>query len=121
MAEKCGHNGGQGIGAGHTCVCTGTKGHAPFNGVGHGCSCGALWRDSVIPEPHIGQSEPMMVTNLRYVLDEKGVKLTADILELAVSSTVRFLLSPGQLARVSASTGLSLQTVTEIARELRQA
>ena len=36
--EKCGHEGGVGIGAGHRCVCTGSKGHAPFHGVGHGCS-----------------------------------------------------------------------------------
>lgn len=45
MPERCGNNGGQGIGAGHVCICTGTKGHEPFMGVGHGCSCGALWKD----------------------------------------------------------------------------
>jgi hypothetical protein len=44
-AETCGHDGGQGIGAGHVCKCVGKKGHEPFYGVGHGCSCGALWKE----------------------------------------------------------------------------
>jgi hypothetical protein len=116
--DLCGANGGTGIGAGHVCICAGRKGHEPYHGVGHGCKCGALWRDA--PEVHIGQAEPMMVSNLRYVLDEKGIELTTDILELAVDTTVRFLLSPGQLARVVEETGLSLQSVTEVARCLKK-
>jgi len=43
--EVCGDDGGQGIGAGHVCKCVGKKGHEPYYGVGHGCSCGALWKD----------------------------------------------------------------------------
>lgn len=61
----------------------------------------------------------MMVTNLRYVLDEQGIELTTDILELAVKTTVDFLLSPGQQRRVSAETGLPLETVALIAERFR--
>lgn len=39
----CGHNGGQGIGAGHTCQCTRTAGHPLDSDRPHGCSCFALW------------------------------------------------------------------------------
>lgn len=44
-SQICGATGGYGIGAGHECRCNGTKGHEPYYGVGHGCSCGALWAD----------------------------------------------------------------------------
>jgi hypothetical protein len=43
--ERCGHNGGQGIGAGHVCTCVRLKGHAFDSNRPHGCSCGALWAD----------------------------------------------------------------------------
>ena len=56
---------------------------------------------------------------LRDVLDGQGIELTTDVLELAVTTTVNVLLSPGQQARVAAETGLSLQTVAEVARHLR--
>lgn len=39
----CGHNGGQGIGSGHTCTCTRTAGHPLDSDRPHGCSCFALW------------------------------------------------------------------------------
>lgn len=61
----------------------------------------------------------MMATNLRYVLDEQGIELTTDILELAVKTTVDFLLSPGQQRRVSEETGLPLETVALIAERFR--
>ncbi|WP_246872517.1 hypothetical protein [Rhodococcus sp. DMU1] len=42
---KCGHNGGQGTGAGHVCVCIRGMNH-PFDSERpHGCSGGALWTD----------------------------------------------------------------------------
>lgn len=43
--ERCNADGGQGIGAGHVCKCNAPAGHEPIYGVGHGCSCGAVWRD----------------------------------------------------------------------------
>ena len=46
--QKCGHNGGQGIGAGHVCLCVREKGHPLDSDRPHGCSCMALWKD---PEP----------------------------------------------------------------------
>lgn len=55
--ELCGADGGQGLGAGHVCKCVGKKGHAPFYGKGHGCSCGAIWSDPEV------KAEP--VTNQR--------------------------------------------------------
>lgn len=42
---KCGHNGGQGIGAGHTCTCVRTAYHSLNSEQPHGCSCGATWKD----------------------------------------------------------------------------
>jgi hypothetical protein len=39
----CGSDGGQGIGAGHRCECTRTRGHALDNDRPHGCPCGAPW------------------------------------------------------------------------------
>lgn len=40
---RCAHNGGQGVGAGHTCKCVRSKGHPLDSDRPHGCSCGALW------------------------------------------------------------------------------
>lgn len=42
-AKSCGHDGGQGIGAGHVCRCTRKRGHALDSERPHGCSCGAMW------------------------------------------------------------------------------
>lgn len=41
----CAHNGGQGIGAGHTCRCNRETGHPHDSDRPHGCECGALWAD----------------------------------------------------------------------------
>jgi hypothetical protein len=53
-------------------------------------------------------------------LDAKGVELTTDIVELAVHATCVAVFSPEELARVVAETGLSLQSVTEVARCLKK-
>lgn len=47
---KCGHNGGQGIGAGHTCTCVRTAHHGLdserlSSERPHACPCGATWKD----------------------------------------------------------------------------
>jgi hypothetical protein len=44
---QCGHSGGQGIGAGHVCRCVRRKGHPLDSERPHGCTCMALWADSV--------------------------------------------------------------------------
>jgi hypothetical protein len=43
---SCNHNGGVGIGAGHVCRCVRLPGHPLDSDRPHGCSCGALWKDS---------------------------------------------------------------------------
>lgn len=40
---SCGGSGGQGIGAGHVCVCIRPAGHPLDSDRPHGCECGALW------------------------------------------------------------------------------
>lgn len=45
LGTYCGHNGGQGIGAGHTCTCTRTAYHSLDSERPHGCPCGAAWKD----------------------------------------------------------------------------
>lgn len=57
---------------------------------------------------------------VRDALDAQGVELTTDIVETAVRAAKTAIFSPEELARVSASTGLSLQTVAEVARELKK-
>ena len=45
LGTYCGHNGGQGIGAGHTCTCTRGAHHDLDSERPHGCPCGASWKD----------------------------------------------------------------------------
>lgn len=45
LGAHCGHNGGQGIGAGHTCACVRADGHPHDSDRPHGCPCGAVWKD----------------------------------------------------------------------------
>lgn len=134
--ERCGHDGGTGIGAGHRCVCTGSKGHAPFHGVGHGCSCGALWRDAALTETlevsqarrSVAEADPAILAAAKVLAGEEWDELNVMrqfqhcfTARDAVSAAYNVTFSPEKLAAVVSATGLSLQTVTEVARELRQA
>lgn len=58
----CGHSGGVGIGAGHTCICVRTPWHAMDSERPHGCACGALWEDDgkVLPAPIPAQRPPVV-------------------------------------------------------------
>jgi hypothetical protein len=63
IRRPCNHSGGQGIGAGHVCLCVREAGHPLDSDRPHGCSCMALWADSVavVKEPdrwlwHVGRS-----------------------------------------------------------------
>lgn len=136
--ERCGHNGGTGIGAGHVCVCTGSKGHAPFHGVGHGCSCGALWRDSANTESlevrdarrSVAEADPGILAAAKALASERGdVWEELNIMRqfqdcwtarTAVSAAYNITFASHRIARVVESTGVSLQTVTEVARELKR-
>lgn len=51
--ERCLADGGTGLGAGHHCKCVGKKNHEPYYGVGHGCGCGALWKEPSLPEQEL--------------------------------------------------------------------
>jgi len=48
---QCGHNGGQGIGAGHVCECVRAAGHPLDSDRPHGCTCMALWADKGVEPP----------------------------------------------------------------------
>jgi hypothetical protein len=54
-------------------------------------------------------------------LDSLGIELTTGDVRVAVDAASASIFSPENLARTVSATGLSLQTVTEVARELRQA
>lgn len=46
LPELCNNYGGQGIGAGHVCLCNRHAGHGAFyfgDPRSHGCECGAMW------------------------------------------------------------------------------
>lgn len=132
--ERCGHDGGHGIGAGHRCVCAATKGHPPLHGIGHGCTCGALWREVVeMPEVSharrsVAEADPAILAAAKILAgrdewDELNVMRQFQHCFTArdmVSAAYNVTFSPENLARTVSATGLSLQTVTEVARELRK-
>lgn len=45
---KCFHDGGQGIGAGHVCLCIREHDHPDDSDRPHACGCGAVWADDRI-------------------------------------------------------------------------
>lgn len=135
--RTCDADGGTGIGAGHRCHCVGSAGHEPFYGFAHGCSCGALWRE---------QEESREVREARRSVAEADPAILAAAVAYAgggyeewadlnvmrqfqllvigrdmVSAAYNVTFSPENLARVVAETGLSLQSVTEVARCLKKA
>lgn len=136
--ERCGHIGGQGIGAGHVCICV--RAVHPPGELRHGCSCGALWRDEEV-NPHesmevrearqsLATADPQILAaaKARAALqheewDELNIMRKVQHLWVArdmVSAAYNVTFSPDNLARTVSATGLSLQTVTEVARELRK-
>lgn len=139
--EVCGADGGVGIGSGHRCSCVCKKGHDPVYGRGHGCSCGAVWAD---PDPAPG-GESREVREARYSVAHASPEILAAAKQLApggedwedvnvmrqfqhcfkardaVSAAYNVTFSPENLARVVADTGLSIQTVAEVARHLKGA
>ena len=134
--ERCGADGGVGIGAGHRCACTGSKGHAPFYGKAHGCSCGALW-DEVVEMPEVEQArrsvaeaDPAILAAAKQLAPQHEEWDELNVMRQfqhcftardAVSAAYNVTFSPENLARVVSATGVSLQTVTEVARELKRA
>lgn len=139
-ADICGANGGQGIGAGHVCVCNAPKGHPPIYGRGHGCSCGAIWSDPApegesvevkIARHAVASADPALLAAAKALAaerseewDELNVMRQCERLWTArdaVSAAYNATFSPENVARVVSATGVSLQTVTEVARELRKA
>lgn len=44
--DRCLHDGGTGVGAGHECRCVRPAGHELDSDRPHGCTCGALWADT---------------------------------------------------------------------------
>ncbi len=93
-AQLCGHNGGQGIGAGHTCRCNRPTGHPHDSDRPHGCECGAPWADDPRTNTDRYGFRWDHVTVLRYA-DLNGTKVLAirindtDRLEVYVSPTGR--------------------------------
>ena len=132
--EKCGHNGGQGIGSGHVCLCVRGKDHLPA----HGCSCGAIWKDPAITESpevaearrSVAEADPAILAAAQALAAGRGdtwadmnvMRQFADCWTArdVVSSAYNVTFANEQLARIVNVTGLSLQSVTEVARELKR-
>lgn len=53
--ERCGSDGGRGIGAGHVCSCVRYAGHPLDWARPHGCTCGALWRCDDCEDAEMGE------------------------------------------------------------------
>lgn len=138
--EICGADGGRGLGSGHVCKCVCRKGHEPVYGRGHGCSCGAVWADKEI-SPGRESSE---VRNARYAVATASPEILAAAKTLAgpenweelnilrqcqhlwtardmVSAAYNVTFSTDNIARTVSATGLSIQSVAEVARELKNA
>lgn len=125
--ERCSHNGGQGIGAGHVCLCVRGKGHDLTDSPRpHGCSCGAIWADSAtVAKPRVVAD--MQAAEARIDAAAKQIAktygrddATVTTAKAALGAADRLMFSNEQLARIVNVTGLSLQTVSEVARELRR-
>ena len=134
MAERCGNNGGQGIGAGHVCICVRAK-HPPGKLL-HGCSCGATWGEVVVmPEVEqarrsVAEADPAILAAAKQLAPRHEEWEELNVMRQfehcftardAVSAAYNVTFSPENLARVVERTGLSLQSVTEVARELKRA
>jgi hypothetical protein len=63
MTTTCNHDGGWGIGAGHSCRCVRKAGHSLTDSPRpHGCSCGALWADDAPLTPEEEEAAPPDLT-----------------------------------------------------------
>lgn len=137
--RKCGVSGGTGIGAGHVCICNAPLGHEPIYGRGHGCSCGAVWSD---PAPagetaevrqarlSVATASPEILAAAKSLIKGGEVWEEMNVMRQfmhlwdardAVSAAYNVTFSPDNIARVVAATGLSIQSVVEVARELKKA
>jgi hypothetical protein len=56
---------------------------------------------------------------VRESLDSEGVELTWDLIEGAVAAADAVMFAPARIAEIVSRTGLSLQSVNEVVRELR--